>query len=393
MVERARGLLGVLRERQRSLTQALDAAADADVVSTLEAEGAGWPANWRRPRRPRLIWPRIRTIAPDRRPDRREVEAHLEEWGGGERLRQAEEAVTVARGQLDSLGRALERDRQSLGQLSERLVTAERRVADFEHEDHELGERLAQTEQSRHRLQAAVAETEAAHRRPSDGWRRLKRCLRQAEQEFHRVGGPCRCSGEGVRRGPGAAGAELLAGVEGVVGTLLDLVEVDQGWEMPSRPPQGHGGRGGGLGKRPAQAALSRLRRGGATGAVLALTDAAPAEGARRAPPGTESIVTMCAPLGRPRPPRVSGRPRPPSVRSCCVLSSWSEAIDWRSARPDLVVVTREGDRFSSTGWRVRADGGVVTATVVEEARARSEQDAATSDAARNAPPPLRPWR
>ena len=40
MVERARGLTGVLRERQRSLAQALDAAADADVVSTLEAEGA-----------------------------------------------------------------------------------------------------------------------------------------------------------------------------------------------------------------------------------------------------------------------------------------------------------------------------------------------------------------
>ncbi len=40
MVERARGLAGVLRERQRSLARALDAAADADVVSTLEAEGA-----------------------------------------------------------------------------------------------------------------------------------------------------------------------------------------------------------------------------------------------------------------------------------------------------------------------------------------------------------------
>ena len=39
MVERARGLSGVC-ERQRSLARALDAAADADVVSTLEAEGA-----------------------------------------------------------------------------------------------------------------------------------------------------------------------------------------------------------------------------------------------------------------------------------------------------------------------------------------------------------------
>ena len=37
------------------------------------------------------------------------------------------------------------------------------------------------------------------------------------------------------------------------------------------------------------------------------------------------------------------------------------------------MVVTRDGDRFSSTGWRVRAGGGVVTAAVVEEARERAE--------------------
>ena len=40
MVERARGLIGVLRERGRTVAQALDAAADIDVVSTLEAEAA-----------------------------------------------------------------------------------------------------------------------------------------------------------------------------------------------------------------------------------------------------------------------------------------------------------------------------------------------------------------
>ena len=35
--------------------------------------------------------------------------------------------------------------------------------------------------------------------------------------------------------------------------------------------------------------------------------------------------------------------------------------------------MTREGDRFSPSGWRVRAAGGVVTAALVEEARARAE--------------------
>ncbi len=40
LVERARGTSGVLRERGRGVVAALDAAADVDVVSTLEAEGA-----------------------------------------------------------------------------------------------------------------------------------------------------------------------------------------------------------------------------------------------------------------------------------------------------------------------------------------------------------------
>ena len=40
LVERARGTSGVLRERGRTVTAALDAAADVDVVSTLEAEAA-----------------------------------------------------------------------------------------------------------------------------------------------------------------------------------------------------------------------------------------------------------------------------------------------------------------------------------------------------------------
>ena len=58
---------------------------------------------------------------------------------------------------------------------------------------------------------------------------------------------------------------------------------------------------------------------------------------------------------------------------SCCATGGWSEAIDLALARPDLVVVTRDGDRFSPTGWRVRAGGGMVTAAVVDEARQRAE--------------------
>ena len=65
-------------------------------------------------------------------------------------------------------------------------------------------------------------------------------------------------------------------------------------------------------------------------------------------------------------------------------VGGWSEAIDLALSRPDLVVVTRDGDRFSSAGWRVRAGGGVVTAAVVDEAPGPGRRQ-------RPRPPPRRP--
>ncbi len=129
MVERARGLAGVLRERQRSLARALDAAADADVVSTLEAEAAhlaeelddaGREAESLAPEHDLLVAAAGEAAA--------ELEAHLAGWGDGSERQRADEAVTVARGQLASLEHALERDRRTLDQVDARLGAAERRA-------------------------------------------------------------------------------------------------------------------------------------------------------------------------------------------------------------------------------------------------------------------------
>ena len=232
MVERARGLSGVLRERQRSLARALDAAADADVVSTLEAEGArlaeelasaATEAADLAPEQDGLLAAESALVA--------ELEDHLASRGDGSELRRAEEAVTVAKGQLASLEHALERDRRTLDQLIARQGATERRAAVLEGEDHELGERLAETEQNRHRLQAARAGTEDDHRAATRRVEVAEEALRQAEQEHARSQARADALERALDEARGAAGAELLAGVDGVVGTLLDLVEVDSGWE------------------------------------------------------------------------------------------------------------------------------------------------------------------
>ena len=54
-------------------------------------------------------------------------------------------------------------------------------------------------------------------------------------------------------------------------------------------------------------------------------------------------------------------------------VGSLDAAIDLALDRPDLVVVTEEGDRFSTTGWRVSAGAGVVTAQAVADAQAEAE--------------------
>ncbi len=381
MVERARGLSGVLRERQRSLSQALDAAADADVVSTLEAEGARLAEELEvAEAEGATLAPEQETLAVTEAAATAELEAHLETWGDGAELREAEQAVTVARGQLGSLDHALERDRRALDHLSARLASAERRSALLEGEDHELGERLAETEQARHQMQTTVAETEAAHGRAARQLEVAEEALRQAEQELHRSTARADALERALDEARGAAGAELLAGIDGVVGTLLDVVEVDAGWEEAFEAAAGASVAAVVVsGSVPAKAALSRLRQGGATGAVLALTDASaggplPAGGTAEAPAGTESIRRHVR-------PHLKGRNLPGLeavldtllVGTCCARGGWSDAIDLALARPDLVVVTRDGDRFSSTGWRVRAAGGVVTAAVVDESRARAE--------------------
>jgi chromosome segregation protein len=381
MVERARGLTGVLRERQRSLAQALDAAADADVVSTLEAEGARLAEELAAAEdQAEALAPEQAVLAAAEAETAAELEAHLAAWGDGAELRAADEAVTVARAQLGSIEHALDRDRRSLDQLSARRTTIERRLAVVEGEDHELGERLAETEQARHRLQAAVAETEAAH---AGAVRRLEvaeESLRQAEREHHRSVARADALERSLDEARGSAGAELLAGVDGVMGILLDLVELDPGWEDAFEAAAGASVAAVVVsGSAPARSALARLREGGATGAVLALTGAAPGPdgGPVRvgdAPPGTESI----RPHVRPRPGAAPLRGLDTVLDTLlagafCARGGWSEAIDLALTRPDLVVVTREGDRFSSTGWRVRAAGGVVTAALVDEARARAE--------------------
>ncbi len=387
LVERARGLTGVLRERGRGVVAALDAAADVDVVSTLEAEAA------------RLASELVAAEAEEEAggaPERAELTDALAalgdefaalraRWSGVLGEDAPDQALARVRARTESVARAAVREQEDLDalvvrvdRLGERTAGAAVRADLLAAQGDELAAATAGFEAELAtrgaELEAAVQQAEAA-----------QVAADEAEQARHRTAARAEALERALADLQGAGGRELLRDVDGVVGSLVDLVEIDEGWDAAFE-----GAIGAGLasvvvdGRRSAQAALATLREGGVTGAILTprSSSATAAEAANHLPPGSSA-----EPVRRHVRVRHGGSVAE-SVLDTLVgravrVDGWEEAIDLSLARDDLVVVTPEGDRFAATGWRVRSSTSVVTAASVEEARRRAEDAAAAAELAR----------
>jgi chromosome segregation protein len=161
------------------------------------------------------------------------------------------------------------------------------------------------------------------------------------------------------------AGAEHLAGVEDVLGTLLDLIDIDSGWEPAVEAALGEALEAVVVASPQAgRRALDSLRASNVHGAVIAL-GAAPA--GHEMPPADGAPVR---PHVRSRQSGVSDL-LDATIGSAVRVSSWTDAIDLAIANPNAVVVTADGDRFGPTGWRVGVTNGGATASALEEAQER----------------------
>ncbi|HEY5245261.1 MAG TPA: AAA family ATPase, partial [Acidimicrobiales bacterium] len=188
LVERTRGTAGVLRERSRSLAAALDAAADVDVVSTLEAEGARLAdelaeatgeATALEPERDTLDRT-ASALADDER-------LHAEAWGDGAEQQAAADALSAARGRIELRRRALDQDRRNLDGLDRRIATVDERIAALDRSAADLATTATELEAEAVRL---GGEAETADAAQQDAVRRAEtaeRTAHAAEQQRHRT--------------------------------------------------------------------------------------------------------------------------------------------------------------------------------------------------------------
>ena len=378
--ERLRGMGNLLAERARSIERGRHSAADANVTASVEADAARTAAELAQVEAEAegLLQPAEQVLQAEAALGI-ERAAFADEWGereGGQgallpeqrAAAGASEAAEV-RGELSALTRGADRTRSEQQRLDSRLAALTQRADRLADESTRLrreavasGEAEATLVEAADRAEARLTAADAALTQAELG-------VVEAEGEHHRWSARADALAMALDEARARAGAERLADIEGVLGTLLELVEVDEGWAAPFEAAAGEAIAAVVVDGTPAaRTALAHLHRAQTTGAVLALLDAA-------TPPAPAPLALFGEPV------RGHVRGRVPGMDALldtlldgavALDSPWEDALDLALAERHLTVVTMAGDRFATGSWRVGAGGTGATGAALDEAQERA---------------------
>jgi len=367
--ERAKGLLALIGERSRGLERDRGQLLDEGVIATLEADAARFGAELDQvTAAQQAAQPDLDALEADEAAfahEREELLSGLDPSPNNS----AASALAEVRGELRSRRSALDRTESDLRRNQARREQLTAKIADLEARRAQYRDECAAAQQNEGPLTAAM---EQAEQRSAELEERLTAASSARQSAAERVSSAA-ARVEALQMALDAAraraGAEHLAGHDGVLGTLLELVRIEPGWEAAVEAALGEALAAVVVTDAPsATAALRALAAADTAGAVLAL-------GVHR------RITPPLIAAGEPVRPHV-GSEREDVNRLLDVLLATAtkvagidEAIDAAIAEPDAVVVTDVGDRFGASGWRVGAAavGGVTVAAVEEAERLHAE--------------------
>jgi chromosome segregation protein len=364
--ERARGLTALVAERARSIERLQSVQVDADLAASLEAEAVELAAALA------AVDGETSQLAPDLaalEADEATVAAEraaLDEPGEDVDGPPGAGAAEV-RGELSALRHAVDRARAERHRTEERRSALAAKVLRLAAESASATRDLEQADGEAPSLAASSAATSSA-------LAAAERALEAAEHAFEAASGRARewqaradALAATLDEARARAGASRLAGIDGLVGTVFELVSVEEGWEAAFEAAIGEAAAAVLVdGPASARAALAHLHDAGAGGAVLPL-GAAPAPATAAEVPGTSPVRRHV----RSALPAVGELLDRLLAGAVVVEGGWAAAVDVAIAHPAAVVVTREGDRFAPSGWRAGAGSAVATGSALEEARAQ----------------------
>ena len=369
--ERSRGLAAVLAERGRGVERDREAFVDEAVVASLAVEQAELADETATldSRLAELQAEDAEVAAAEAELDRLLVAFEASASAPGER--HATPAAEV-RGELAAIDAMAERFASDLAALDGRRAQVSARVERFDAERRALRETLTDAPGRRgaatDEIAAAHADLDAAVARHDRADRRVK----ESAADHQRWSARAEALQQALDAAHAEAGLAHVAGIEGVLGTLRDLVEIDGGFEeaLDAALPDALGAIVA-ADAASGRHALERLAAADAAGAVIALG----VEGvARRAGPTTDATHLRG---------RVRGSSRAVEALLDVLLDDvhvtdgdWVVALDLALRLPGAVVVSRSGARLSPRGWRLGAAGSGATAAALDEAVAASARSA-----------------
>ncbi len=371
--ERIRGQHNVIGERRRRLEGELQSAVDDGLVANLEAEAARLAGE-------------LRVVDADARELRPQF-AHLEEvesrlsseqltfdteWG--DELAPKPTRAPELRAQLEALGRAAERSGAELERVDRQLEAIETRRAAATNDRNAAAATIDRMERERPEARDAAAAATADRDRLDRLVEERTEARREADSEASRWQARRDALTQALDEARARAGADALADADGYVGTLLDLVGIDDGWESAVEAAAGEA-LAAVVVDSPANAAaaLAALDGRDLSGAVLAL---ARTQGpARPLADGLDTMPTVPGVTATPIRGRVTARRADLDpvldallAGAVAVDGDWRQAMDLALADPGRIVVTRRGDRFGPGGWRIGVGGTGATGAALEEA-------------------------
>ena len=371
--ERVRGLGAVLTERRRSLERDRGRLMDTGVVANLEAEAD------RLRKEIDDVEAGLERLGPDEA-ELHEAEAEL----AAERSRFQEDhkptelalgtsaagAAAEVRGELRTLRASLDRGTSESSRMAARLRGLDERVARLHSEIERYRGECEQSEASEQPLVTELGSAEADRLAANELVASTEAAQRLAQGDHATWAARADALAMALDAARARAGAERLAAVDGVVGTLLDLVDIDPGWETAFEAAAGEALTAVVVdGLDAARRALAMLHEHDTPGAVLALD--------HRLPPLTPPMVGETV--------RQHVRSSNPAVArlldgligsAVAIEGGWEAAVDTALAHPTAVVVTRDGDRFGHLGWRVGVASSGATGAALEEARTNTDATA-----------------
>ncbi len=361
LTERLRGMEALMSERRLRLQRERNAGVDEDVVATLEAESN------RLARELREVEDAATALAPDEA-GVADAEQQLEQlrllfderWGDQNLPLSAADAPRI-KGELRILEASIQRDQAESDRLGRNLGELEgRQQALVEELDRCWAEATSveEAEQSqRHELDRAdrlVDEARAASEQQ-------RAALAEIVGERHAWEARREALSLALDEARDQSGAQRLAGIDGVVGTLLEVVDIDRGWEAAFEAAAGEAVAAVvATDTEVAMRAIATLEADNVSGAVLALSGSGPAA----------ATPAVGVPLRSHVRSSVAGMDQllDALVGSVGVVESSEQAAAAAIADPSAVVVTRRGDRFSPLGWRVGVRRSGATRGLLDEA-------------------------